>query len=531
MSVSHRGSHKVNSQPAAVGRRAVLVGLTGAVLALLGGCQRPPEEHPLRPADLFPYSGREARVTAASFPSFVTAEGPGRLPVRPRAARTCSAVLPCYCGCGLNAGHKSNLDCFVAGSRQGRRRRLRRARELLPDLPRHRPRRAETSRRGEVAARDPSRTSTSATARRGRAPTRRSLRPAPGRRAADVIRRRSATIGLPAAPSRCSASSRPWPSLAPTPASRLGSATTVHLEARQFAYGPGVVRVPRGSHVHLELASHDVTHGLYLEEYGVSLQAMPGQAGGGRLRRRPPRALPLLLQHDLRPAPPLHGRRARRRAELAALPRAGAPAPRRRDWPCLGLALGTEPSPAGELTAWRPLRRLLRSRTLQQGVIALLLAGLTLAALAGILGSPGRLPQLRDHLRLDRLVGPPQVRAHPLRRPGLVRRLPAPGARASGFSVGRSSPGARSRPSGSAGPGRGACAAAGSPTATLLAIGVASAPILTRPGAHRLVPRRRWPCSPSPSPWSSGAGPSAGTSARSAASSGSTRWRRQSPCG
>lgn len=23
--------------------------------------------------------------------------------------------IPCYCGCGLNAGHKSNLDCYIAG--------------------------------------------------------------------------------------------------------------------------------------------------------------------------------------------------------------------------------------------------------------------------------------------------------------------------------------------------------------------------------------------------------------------------------
>ena len=26
--------------------------------------------------------------------------------------------IPCYCGCGASAGHKSNLDCFIAGVRE-----------------------------------------------------------------------------------------------------------------------------------------------------------------------------------------------------------------------------------------------------------------------------------------------------------------------------------------------------------------------------------------------------------------------------
>lgn len=25
-------------------------------------------------------------------------------------------ALPCYCGCGLTSGHRSNLDCFIAGT-------------------------------------------------------------------------------------------------------------------------------------------------------------------------------------------------------------------------------------------------------------------------------------------------------------------------------------------------------------------------------------------------------------------------------
>ena len=114
MLVSHRGSYNASSQSAVVGRRPALVGLASTVLALLSGCQRPPEEHPPRPADLVPYSGREARTTAASFPTFVTAEvrdGYQFALERPDVL----TVLPCYCGCGLTSGHKSNL---VSGAKR-----------------------------------------------------------------------------------------------------------------------------------------------------------------------------------------------------------------------------------------------------------------------------------------------------------------------------------------------------------------------------------------------------------------------------
>src|SRR5512141_3202137 len=51
----------------------------------------------------------------------------------------------------------------------------------------------------------------------------------------------------------------------------------VRVEAMQFAYSPGVIRVPQGATVHIELASHDVTHGFLLEGYDVSLAAVPGK--------------------------------------------------------------------------------------------------------------------------------------------------------------------------------------------------------------------------------------------------------------
>jgi heme/copper-type cytochrome/quinol oxidase subunit 2 len=52
---------------------------------------------------------------------------------------------------------------------------------------------------------------------------------------------------------------------------------TIRIAASQFAYAPGQIRVNPGDIVTLELVSTDVVHGLYLDEYGVSLEADPGQ--------------------------------------------------------------------------------------------------------------------------------------------------------------------------------------------------------------------------------------------------------------
>ena len=50
------------------------------------------------------------------------------------------------------------------------------------------------------------------------------------------------------------------------------------VDARRFQFEPSVVRVQRGERVRLVLESHDVTHGITLEEYGVHLRAVPGEA-------------------------------------------------------------------------------------------------------------------------------------------------------------------------------------------------------------------------------------------------------------
>jgi len=64
----------------------------------------------------------------------------------------------------------------------------------------------------------------------------------------------------------------PLPVRAAPPAQR-----TFRVEASQFAYAQAVIEVNPGDTVTIELVSIDVVHGLYLDEYGVSVTADPGQ--------------------------------------------------------------------------------------------------------------------------------------------------------------------------------------------------------------------------------------------------------------
>jgi cytochrome c oxidase subunit II len=66
---------------------------------------------------------------------------------------------------------------------------------------------------------------------------------------------------------------------APLPlGSRLGPTTRAfHVEARQFAYTPSELQVNPGDTVTIELVSTDVVHGLYVDGYGLSVIADPGQ--------------------------------------------------------------------------------------------------------------------------------------------------------------------------------------------------------------------------------------------------------------
>ncbi len=52
---------------------------------------------------------------------------------------------------------------------------------------------------------------------------------------------------------------------------------TFQVDARQFAYSPSEIKVNPGDTVTIQLVSTDVVHGLYVDGYGVSVEADPGQ--------------------------------------------------------------------------------------------------------------------------------------------------------------------------------------------------------------------------------------------------------------
>jgi heme/copper-type cytochrome/quinol oxidase subunit 2 len=64
----------------------------------------------------------------------------------------------------------------------------------------------------------------------------------------------------------------PLPTAAAAPVERV-----FHIEASSFEYKPGLIHVNPGDRVTIELAATDVVHGLYLDGYGLSLEADPGK--------------------------------------------------------------------------------------------------------------------------------------------------------------------------------------------------------------------------------------------------------------
>jgi len=64
----------------------------------------------------------------------------------------------------------------------------------------------------------------------------------------------------------------PWP----PPASK-GHEREILVRARQYAFAPGAIRVPRGERITLVLEAEDMTHGLMLDGHDVRLVAVPGQ--------------------------------------------------------------------------------------------------------------------------------------------------------------------------------------------------------------------------------------------------------------
>ncbi|HAZ10690.1 MAG: hypothetical protein A2047_02175 [Omnitrophica bacterium GWA2_41_15] len=51
------------------------------------------------------------------------------------------------------------------------------------------------------------------------------------------------------------------------------------IKAKKFSYTPNIIRVKIGDKVKIRLVSEDVTHGIFVDGYGVETRAYPGQDG------------------------------------------------------------------------------------------------------------------------------------------------------------------------------------------------------------------------------------------------------------
>ena len=51
------------------------------------------------------------------------------------------------------------------------------------------------------------------------------------------------------------------------------------IKAKRFSYTPNIIKVNKGDSVRLRLISEDVTHGLFIDGYGLNTSAHPGQDG------------------------------------------------------------------------------------------------------------------------------------------------------------------------------------------------------------------------------------------------------------
>lgn len=52
---------------------------------------------------------------------------------------------------------------------------------------------------------------------------------------------------------------------------------TFTIDAQQYAYSPPELKVNAGDTVTIQLVSTDVVHGLYVDDYDISVEADPGQ--------------------------------------------------------------------------------------------------------------------------------------------------------------------------------------------------------------------------------------------------------------
>jgi heme/copper-type cytochrome/quinol oxidase subunit 2 len=66
--------------------------------------------------------------------------------------------------------------------------------------------------------------------------------------------------------------------LLPLPGTAHATTREIRLDASQYAYTPGRVRVNQGDRVILTLTASDVVHGFYLDGYGLERRVEPGVA-------------------------------------------------------------------------------------------------------------------------------------------------------------------------------------------------------------------------------------------------------------
>lgn len=66
--------------------------------------------------------------------------------------------------------------------------------------------------------------------------------------------------------------------LVPLPGSAQATTRTIHLDATQYEYAPGRVRVNQGDRVIVTLTASDVVHGFYLDGYDLKQRVEPGVA-------------------------------------------------------------------------------------------------------------------------------------------------------------------------------------------------------------------------------------------------------------
>jgi heme/copper-type cytochrome/quinol oxidase subunit 2 len=66
--------------------------------------------------------------------------------------------------------------------------------------------------------------------------------------------------------------------LIPAPASPAPAIRHITIDATQYQFTPGRVRVNRGDQVVITLTASDVVHGFYLDGYGLKTRVEPGVA-------------------------------------------------------------------------------------------------------------------------------------------------------------------------------------------------------------------------------------------------------------